>query len=111
MNTLGNFELGDEFGMLRVAHVEDRVAGHVQFDPSSGRLRQLIIRPEHRRERLGRRLVAAVEAEARAQGRGELLVHAWAASLGFYRAMGFEERGPIVSGEGVPWQALGKVLR
>ncbi len=93
-----------------VAHVEDRVAGYVQFDPDTGRLRQLIIRPEHRGGRLGRRLVGAVEAEARASGRSELLVHAWVASLGFYRAMGFEERGAVVSGEGVPWQALRKVL-
>lgn len=93
-----------------VAHVEDRVAGYVQFDPDTGRLRQLIIRGEHRGGRLGRRLVAAVEAEARGQGRGELLVHAWVQSLGFYRAVGFEERGGVVSGEGVPWQALGKVL-
>lgn len=94
-----------------VAHVEDRVAGHVQFDPNTGRLRQLIIRPEHRGERLGRRLVAAVEDEARAQGRDELRVHAWVASVGFYRAMGFEERGAVVSGEELPWQPLGKVLR
>ena len=65
-----------------VAHVEDRIAGYVQFDPGTARLRQLIIDPKHRGERLGRRLVAAVEAEARTQGRAELLVHAWEESLG-----------------------------
>jgi 2,3-bisphosphoglycerate-dependent phosphoglycerate mutase len=93
-----------------VAHAEGRVAGYVQFDPQTGRLRQLIVNTGHRGARLGRRLVAAVEAEARAQGCRELLVHGWVSSLGFYRALGFVERGSIVSGEGVDWQALEKKL-
>ncbi len=93
-----------------VMHAEGRVAGYVQFDPSTGRLRQLIVNPGHRGARLGRRLVAAIEAEARAQGRHELVVHAWVSSLGFYRAMGFVERGQIVSGQGVDWQPLSKPL-
>jgi 2,3-bisphosphoglycerate-dependent phosphoglycerate mutase len=106
--SMRDYEDSDARSVHFVANVEDRVAGYVQFDSATGRLRQLIIRPQHRGGRLGRRLVAAVEAEARAQGRGELLVHAWVESLGFYRALGFEERGVMVSGEGVPWQALGK---
>lgn len=93
-----------------VAHAEGRVAGYVQFDPQTGRLRQLIVNPGHRSARLGRRLVAAVEAEARAQGHHELLVHAWTSSAGFYRALGFVERGSVVSGEGVAWQPLGKKI-
>jgi broad specificity phosphatase PhoE/GNAT superfamily N-acetyltransferase len=93
-----------------VAHAEGRVAGYVQFDPQTVRLRQLIVNPGHRSARLGRRLVAAVEAQARAQGHRELLVHAWASSVGFYVSLGFAERGPVVSGEGVAWQPLSKQL-
>jgi 2,3-bisphosphoglycerate-dependent phosphoglycerate mutase len=93
-----------------VAHAEGRIAGYVQFDPHTGRLRQLIVDPRYRASRLGRRLVQVVEAEARAQGQQELLVHAWVSSVGFYRALGFAERGEIVSGDGVAWQALGKRL-
>jgi 2,3-bisphosphoglycerate-dependent phosphoglycerate mutase len=93
-----------------VAHAEGRVAGYVQFDPQTGRLRQLIVNPGHRSARLGRRLVIAVETEARAQGHSELRVHAWVSSAAFYRALGFAERGAVVSGEGVAWQPLGKPL-
>jgi 2,3-bisphosphoglycerate-dependent phosphoglycerate mutase len=93
-----------------VAHAEGHVAGYVQFDPEAGRLRQLIVNPKHRSARLGRRLVLAVEAEARTQGYRELLVHAWESSVGFYRTLGFVERGPIVNGGGVAWQPLGKRL-
>lgn len=100
----------DEGSIHFVARAEGRVAGYVQFDPQNGRLRQLIVDPRHRSARLGRRLVLAVEAEARAQGQQELLVHAWVSSVGFYRALGFAERGAIVSGAGVAWQPLGKRL-
>jgi 2,3-bisphosphoglycerate-dependent phosphoglycerate mutase len=108
--SLGDYADSDARSVHFVAHAEGSVAGYVQFDPQGGRLRQLIVEPGHRGARLGRRLVAAVEAEARAQGHRELLVHGWVSSLGFYRALGFAERGEIVSGQGVAWQALGKPL-
>jgi broad specificity phosphatase PhoE/predicted GNAT family N-acyltransferase len=93
-----------------IARGSGQVAGYVQYDPANGRLRQLIVDARFRGMRLGRRLVAAVEAEARRQGQSELRVHAWAQSRDFYRAMGFVAFGDLVEGPGVAWQAMHKTL-
>ncbi|PRP93057.1 bifunctional RNase H/acid phosphatase [Enhygromyxa salina] len=106
--SLADYATSDARSVHLVALAEGELAGYVQYDPELGRLRQLVVGPRHRRSRLGRRLVGAVEDEARRDGRDELLVHAWVDSVGFYAALGFVARGAVESGAPVAWQAMVK---
>jgi 2,3-bisphosphoglycerate-dependent phosphoglycerate mutase len=108
--SIGDYADIDERNVHIVARAEGVLAGYVQYDILSGRLRQLIVAPTHRRGRLGRRLIAEVEAEAAIDGREELRVHAWVDSVEFYRAHGFVAEGAVEAGPGVPWQAMVKAL-
>ncbi|MFO7563629.1 MAG: GNAT family N-acetyltransferase [Enhygromyxa sp.] len=108
--SLADYAELDERNIHVVARVADAVAGYVQYDPQLGRLQQLVVAPSHRRGRIGRRLVAEVEFEARLQQREQLRVHAWVDAVDYYRSLGFVEEGPVVTGSGVPWQAMVKTL-
>lgn len=103
------------------------VAGHVQYDPHTKRLRQLLVLPQFRRLGIGRALVrAVVEAHGAASGamtqsgthkrqRAEddgddarpksfapaLSVHAWQRSEGFYERCGFVRKGEEYESNGV----------
>lgn len=61
----------------------------VPDDPKGARIRKVFVRPECAGTGLGRRLVEAVEAEARAAGRTWFFVRANANAEGFYRRLGY----------------------
>ena|SRR5689334_722579 len=63
------------------------------LDTETAELKRMYVRPEERGRGLGRRLVAALEAEARAMGVRRLVLETGirqAAALALYRATGFE---------------------
>lgn len=107
---LGDYRESDLRNVHFVARADGHVAGYVQYDPQLGRLRQMVVAPAFRGSGLGARLVEAVVEEARRSGRGELRVHAWVESVGFYRGVGFVEAGEVVRGQGVDWQALVRLV-
>lgn len=67
----------------------------------------LAVAPEHRRQGLGRRLIAFAEGEARCRGLGSIHLHADRRSptgLSFYERLGFRRalEAPRVGGDEVP---------
>ena len=64
----------------------------------AGEIKSMWVEPEHRGTGLGRALLAAVEAEASAQGGGTLRLETGTRqpeALGLYRAAGYSEIGPF----------------
>lgn len=83
------------------------VVGTVQYDPTTNRLRQLIVDPSHRGQNTGARLVEAVQNEAiRNYQQRFLKVHAWLESTSFYSQQGFVPKGDVYMSKGVPCQVM-----
>jgi 2,3-bisphosphoglycerate-dependent phosphoglycerate mutase len=93
-----------------VARAEGETAGYVEFEPATGRLRQLIVSPSRRRARLGRRLVTKVVREAFIEACEEIIVHAPLDKVDFFGALGFEARGEVQGDEGQRWREMTKAL-
>ena len=74
--------------------------GMAQWDPSTCRLRQVIVSSQYRGQGVGSSLVRKVLEEARQEGRERVLVHALQESKQFYSKLGFTELGdPYLSGD------------
>jgi len=101
--TRSDYRESDARSVHFLARVEGEVAGYVQYDPQTNRLRQMVVVPAFRGARLGQALVDRVRAEAKGQGRAELRVHAWARSVAFYERAGFEVAGEERADGKVPW--------
>ena len=84
-----------------VALWKGAVAGTVQYDPESNRLRQMVVAPEFRGRGIGIGLVRHVAVEARTRGHAELHVHAWNRARGFYESAGFRLIGEVYTSHGV----------
>lgn len=67
----------------------DQLVGTCQFDPVTGRLRQVVVSEHYRSCGLGRKLVTMAEIEARKRGFTELKVFVLEPSLSFYTHIGF----------------------
>ena len=71
-----------------------------QWDPSTCRLRQVIVSSQYRGHGVGSSLVRKVLEEAREEGRSRVLVHALQESQQFYSKQGFSKLGdPYLSGD------------
>jgi GNAT superfamily N-acetyltransferase/catechol 2,3-dioxygenase-like lactoylglutathione lyase family enzyme len=88
-----------ELGRVLVALSGDDVVGHLQLtetgDPEEAEVRNMAVLPAHRRRGIGRALVSAGIALARAEGRSAVLVATAAAdidNLRFYQQAGFRMR-------------------
>ncbi len=58
-------------------------------------IRLLYVSPERRKSGIGRALLDHVAAMAPGSFFSEIFVYAMPSAVGFYRAMGFEEKGPV----------------
>jgi N-acetylglutamate synthase-like GNAT family acetyltransferase len=89
-----------------IAWANGELGGYVQYEPSTHRLRQLVVGAAFRGRQLGSRLVERVKHEAEQRGIRELKVHAWNRSTEFYEKQGFRACGAIQKDGAVHWQPM-----
>lgn len=83
--------------------------GCVRLLPT-GQISRLCVRENRRTEGIGRRLLNAAIAEARAQGLKELFLHAQTHATSFYESAGFLVDGGIFIEAGIPHRLMVKAL-
>lgn len=86
-----------------------RPLGCVRLLPS-GQISRLSVLLERRTEGIGRALLDAAIAEARAQGLREIFLHAQTHATSFYEAAGFLVDGGIFVEAGIPHRLMVKTL-
>ena len=74
------------------------------------KVERVAVLPELRGSGLGRALMDAVEAQARAMGTRDLVLHAQAAVVEFYEKLGWASSGPRFFEAGIEHQRMGKRL-
>ena len=92
------FEMAENIRDFLVAVVDDRMAGCAAlhfYTPYSGEVRSLAVEPGHKTQGIGRRLVEALEEEARSQQIYDLFAFTYVA--GFFGKLGYEvvDRGEL----------------
>jgi predicted GNAT family N-acyltransferase len=96
--SLSEADVAGESQMIHVAALEDEVlVGGVILKPLSVdrfKLRQMVVKPEAHRRGIGRQLVQAAEAIARARGVRTVELHARANACDFYAKLGYRIEGP-----------------
>lgn len=83
---------------LKVADLETDLVGTAAWtaiddQPAAARICHVYVRPPFTRSGIARRLVGAVEAEARASGVSRFEAHAPSATAGFFATLGYETTG------------------
>lgn len=76
-----------------------------------GHVGRMAVLVSHRKQGIGRRILEALEAEARARGLDGLVLHAQVYAHGFYKKMGYEDWGTIFEEAGIPHIQMRKRLR
>jgi predicted GNAT family N-acyltransferase len=74
------------------------------------KVERVAVLPELRGSGLGRELMRAVEAHARALGARDLVLHAQAAVVAFYEKLGWRSEGPRFFEAGIEHQKMSKLL-
>ncbi|PKN55232.1 MAG: GNAT family N-acetyltransferase [Deltaproteobacteria bacterium HGW-Deltaproteobacteria-14] len=92
---------------------ERRVVGCVIFrvDPgATGQLMQMAVEPALQGQGVGRVLVAELERRVRADGVGEITLHAREVAVGFYERLGYAVYGDPFTEVSIPHRHMRKVL-
>jgi predicted GNAT family N-acyltransferase len=71
----------------------------------------MAVAAEARRSGIGRRLMAAAEAEARDRGAAEVVLHAQRQAEPFYAACWYRAEGDTFEEEGIPHVVMRKAVR
>ena len=91
----------------------ERVVGCVLFrwlDARRGRLFQMAVDPGWQRRGLGRRLLDRLEAELRARGVAEVVLHAREPAVPFYARAGYAAEGDVFMEVGIAHRTMRKAL-
>lgn len=72
----------------------------------AGKAERVAVLAELRGQGIGALLMAALEDEARAQGMGEVILHAQVAVVPFYERIGYRGEGPVFSEAGIDHRAM-----
>jgi predicted GNAT family N-acyltransferase len=75
-----------------------------------GQIGRMAVLQAHRKGKVGSLLLAALEAEARAQGMSGILMHAQLYAIGFYRRHAYEPVGPVFEEAGIDHVEMRKRL-
>ena len=103
--------------LVAVARDDDGLLGSGWLLPAQGdaqrQVRQLTVRPEVRRQGVGRALMLALEARAAEEGASETWLNSRNTAYGFYQSLGYRFEGDeFISGlTGIPHRAARKALR
>jgi len=81
-----------------------------ETDAGSVKAERVAVRRSARRAGVGRALMRALEDEARACGRHELVLNAQAPVIAFYERLGYRAEGPQFLEAGIPHRAMRKRL-
>jgi ribosomal protein S18 acetylase RimI-like enzyme len=65
----------------------------VKLSPIDARIRQMAVSPIHQRRGLGKRIMNELEANLRSRGFTNLVLHARASAVGFYKKLGYSVIG------------------
>ena len=74
----------------------------LKLSPTDARIRQMAVSPLHQGKGLGRRLMNELEANLRSRGFTNLVLHARASAVGFYRKLGYTVVGDEFIAVAVP---------
>ncbi|WP_226013065.1 GNAT family N-acetyltransferase [Halomicrobium salinisoli] len=77
---------------------------------ATGKVERVAVLPAHRGDGWGRRLMTAVEDEARRRGLDRLRLHAQTSVEGFYRALDYETTSDVFEEAGIPHVEMEKRL-
>ncbi len=77
---------------------------------SSGRIGRVAVLAEWRRSGVGRVLMEAAVAKARARGMKRLMLHAQVHSIPFYESLGFVAEGGVFEEAGIPHREMARDL-
>ena len=61
----------------------------VKLSPTDARIRQMAVSPVHQRKGLGKRVMSELETDLRSRGFTNLVLHARASAVGFYKTLGY----------------------
>lgn len=107
-------EIGEEADDMHFALVENgEVRASLVLSVIRGgliQMRQVAVHPDLRRQGLGRQLVAAAEAHARANGFWTIVFYARPEAVAFYEALGYVHGASWFAEVGVPEQMMAKRL-
>src|SRR6185369_6052410 len=65
----------------------------VRLSPTDARIRQMAVSPVLQRRGLGKRILSDLETELRSRGFTNLVLHARASAVGFYKKLGYAVDG------------------
>lgn len=75
--------------LFLVAEDKDRIVGFTALDPARAEITSVFVEPALHRTGVGRALVDAIEATARARGLASVMLKATGKAIGFYRRIGY----------------------
>jgi predicted GNAT family N-acyltransferase len=78
--------------------------------PDTAKVERVAVLEAERGTGLGRRLMDAVEEAAKAEGYGEILLHAQSPVVGFYKRLGYETTSEEFEEAGIPHREMRKSL-
>lgn len=111
----GDAERDDAFGVRKAVFVDEQgVDEELEWDehddPDAEAVHFVAVLESARGEGWGRRLMEALEAEARERGFDSLLLHGQTTAEGFYRGLGYETKSDEFDEAGIPHVEMRKSL-
>ncbi|MDR2539603.1 MAG: GNAT family N-acetyltransferase [Chlamydiales bacterium] len=107
-------EISEEIDSLHLIALDNKkVVGSVVFSLESkmrGRMYQMVISEEYRKEKFGRKLLSTLEKELGKKGVYYVYLYAYKEVEGFYQQMGYQSEGPTIEKIGIPHQLMSKTL-
>jgi predicted GNAT family N-acyltransferase len=102
------YDHNDYTAVLFNAYLDDKIVGTTRM--FSGKLGRVAVLKEYRGHGIGKALVAAAEAEAKAQGFNKVKLASQLDAIPFYEKLGYEIYGDIFLDAGIPHRNMKKLF-